>query len=95
MAKSLTNDGTLNVGDATTGGLYAQLGMSAAYTLTNDGTLNTVVGSGGVRYLRSNLTNDGTVNIDSAEDAVRRRRRGDHHSPTTAPSPSPRAARTC
>ncbi len=67
LAKSLTNDGTLNVGDATTGGLYAQLGMSAAYTLTNDGTLNTVTGSGGVRYLRSNLTNDGTVNIDSAK----------------------------
>ena len=67
LAKSLTNDGTLDVGDATTGGLYAQLGMSAAYTLTNDGTLNTVVGSGGTRYLRSNLTNDGTVNIDSAK----------------------------
>ena len=67
LAKSLTNDGTLDVGDATTGGLYAQLGMYAAYTLTNDGTLNTVTGSGGVRYLRSNLTNDGTVNISTAK----------------------------
>ena len=66
-AKSLTNDGIIDVGDATTGGNHARLGMSAAYTLTNKGTLTTVAGSGGTRYLRSNLTNDGTVNIDSAK----------------------------
>ena len=59
-------DGILNVGDATTGGLYAALEGPTTAALTNDGTLNTVAGSGGVRYLRSNLTNDGTVNIDSA-----------------------------
>ena len=59
-------DGSLDVGDATTGGEYALLEGPSTATVTNDGTLTTVAGSGGIRYLRSNLTNDGTVTIDSA-----------------------------
>ncbi len=71
LAKDLTNAGTITLGD--TGGGYSVL--RGPGLLTNTGHLNTIVGGGGIRYLRLNITNGagGTVHIaapDTRQDSV-------------------------
>jgi streptogramin lyase len=65
LDKSLTNAGTINLGDAGTG--YSWLGMGTNnIVLTNTGHLNTVPGGGGVRFLRFSITNAAAGIVDLA-----------------------------
>jgi hypothetical protein len=61
LGVNLTNAGTITLGDS--GGGYSWL--AGPGTLTNSGHLNTIVGGGGIRYLRTNITNAtaGTIDI--------------------------------
>ena len=65
MAESLTNNGTLDVGDTTPGTLISVLTAPAPATLTNNGTLDSVEGGGGDRFLRVDIDNAGTTTIRS------------------------------
>jgi len=56
LGKSLTNAGTLILGDAGSG--FSIL-CCAGVTLTNTGHLNTLAGAGGNRHLRANIINAG------------------------------------
>ena len=60
LGVNLTNAGTLIMGDS--GGGFSVLDNPGA--LTNSGHLNTIVGGGGVRYLRTDISNTATGIID-------------------------------
>jgi len=70
IAVSLTNAGTIILGDAGTG-TSAFLGCGGPTTLTNTGHLNTIAGGGGTRYLRFySLHNVGAGTMDLAGPTV-------------------------
>ncbi len=62
VAVSLTNAGTMVLGDTGTG--WSWLRSTSTVVLTNTGHLNTVQGGGGTRYLRANITNAAAGIID-------------------------------
>ena len=87
LGKSLTNAGTLILGDAGSG--FSIL-CCAGVTLTNTGHLNTLAGAGGNRHLRANIINAGGL-VDIAGPTlqdVHRQQQGDGDD-RTRPEPRP------
>jgi hypothetical protein len=65
LDKSLTNAGTITLGDAGTGISWLGMGTNT-FVLTNTGHLTTVPGGGGIRYLRANIINAPAGSVDLA-----------------------------
>lgn len=61
-AVPVANFGTIRL--TSTGGGWAS-GIAAGSTLTNAGTLSAVVGSGGARFVRSNVVNNATLTVET------------------------------
>ncbi|HWD07453.1 MAG TPA: Ig-like domain repeat protein, partial [Actinomycetota bacterium] len=66
LAKSLTNAGTLNIGQSATGSGNVTL-AGPSVTVTNTGLITTLPGTGGAQFLRTNITNatGGIVDVAS------------------------------